>query len=641
MTDLLWQPGIDRLNHSAMAEFLRAHPNCDSYADLHQWSIDNVETFWSDVWDYCDIIGEKGPKPWLSSERIFKAQFFPQGSLNYAENCLRAPDDQLALIGLWENGDQREVSFKELRHMVAAVSEYLKHQGVVPGDVVAGFLPHGIHAVVACLATAAIGATWSSCSPDFGVAGLVDRFGQVEPKVLFTINAYHYNGKLVSITDKIDAIVEQLPSLRSVVVESYIDSAAMPNCNHVQWNDCLATDNNGIQYVRVPFNHPLFVLYSSGTTGKPKCIEHSVGGALLQHQKEHVFHGDIKAGDRLMYFTTCGWMMWNWQLTALAAGATLVCYDGSPFFEGPQCMWSLSEQLQITHFGTSAKYIAAIEKADYKPREQFGLADLRVIFSTGSPLAPEGFDFVYQHIKNDVMLASIAGGTDLLGCFAAGNPIMPVYRGELQSLALGMATNVFDEEAKPLTTEKGELVCTKPFVSMPLRFVGDEGDKKYHGAYFEKFDNIWAHGDFAEITQHGGLIIYGRSDALLNPGGVRIGTAEIYREVESFEEVAESICIGQQWDDDVRVVLFLKMADGYDLNDDLRVAIAKRIREQNTPRHVPAKMIEVSDIPRTLSGKITEVAVRQVVHNETVKNTDALANPEALELFKNLPELQS
>lgn len=640
MTSLLWQPSAEALENSAMAKLANQLGPFNDYAEFHEWSITHLEEFWSAVWDSTGIVGSKGDKPYLSSHsEIFKARFFPQGRLNYAENLLQANDDALAIIALWEDGREQQLSYGQLREQVASASEFLRQQGVGEGDVVAGFVPHGITAVVGLLATAALGAVWTSCSPDFGVAGLVDRFGQVAPKALFTINAYHYNTKLVPMKSKVDEIVAALPSLKAVVVEDYV-SCEDDFSDYYSMSQVVSTANTGLRYVQVGFNDPLFVLYSSGTTGKPKCIQHSVGGALIQHRKEHALHGDMKMGDRLMYFTTCGWMMWNWQVSALAGGTTLVCYDGSPFVGGPNKMWELSERYEVTHFGTSAKYLAAIEKGGYHPREHYHLKPLRVLFSTGSPLAPEGFDFVYQHVKADVCLASIIGGTDLLGCFAGGNPITPVFKGEIQCLALGMATNVWDDEGQALIAQKGELVCTQPFPSMPLCFVGDEGDKKYHSAYFEHFENIWSHGDYAEITEQGGLIIFGRSDALLNPGGVRIGTAEIYREVESFSEIEESICIGQQWEDDTRVVLFVRMKAGYELDESLKQAMAKRIREQNTPRHVPAKIIAVDDIPRTLSGKITEVAVRQVVHGETVKNTDALANPESLALFKDLPELQ-
>ncbi len=490
------------------------------------------------------------------------------------------------------------------------------------------------------LATSSIGAIWSSCSPDFGINGVVDRFGQIEPKVLFCADGYFYNGKQFDSLAAVKGVLERIPGIRkTIVVPFWRDRPALPDGGrYCHWSS-FRDDQYELSFAPVPFDHPLFIMYSSGTTGTPKCIVHGHGGTLLQHLKEHVLHCDIGAGDRVFYFTTCGWMMWNWLASVLATGASLILYDGAPFYEDGRILWRIADEERMTVFGTSAKYLAAQEKAGIRPRDEFGLAELKSVLSTGSPLAPAGFDYVYDAIAADVQLSSIAGGTDIISCFAAGNPVLPVRRGELQCLALGMAVDVFDEDGKSVRGEKGELVCTEAFPSMPVGFWNDPGDRRYHAAYFDRFPGVWAHGDHAEITASGGMIIHGRSDAVLNPGGVRIGTAEIYRQVEKLDEVIESIAIGQQWDDDVRVVLFVVLRDGVQLDDELRARIKKVIRDNTTPRHVPAKIIDVPEIPRTISGKIVELAVRAVVHGESVKNTDALANPQALEHFRDIPAL--
>jgi acetoacetyl-CoA synthetase len=527
--------------------------------------------------------------------------------------------------------------------------------GIEKGDRVAAFMPNTEETVVAMLATTSIGAIWSSCSPDFGLQGVIDRFGQIEPKVLFTTDGYFYGGKILNSLTKVAAISEKLTSLEQVIViphiqlgqHSELDTNRLDTSelNTISasiklWHEVLDNEAKQIEFVAVPFSHPLYIMYSSGTTGVPKCIVHSVGGTLLQHAKELRLHSDVKAEDSIFYYSTCGWMMWNWLVSSLSIGATVVLYDGSPFYPSGERLWQMAEDHQVSIFGTSAKYIAALEKAHIKPKEDFNLTRLKAVLSTGSPLAHESFDYVYRDIKADVCLSSISGGTDIISCFALGNPILPVYRGELQCLGLGMAVNIFDDQQQPLIQQKGELVCTEPFPSCPIGFWQDEGNHKFHQAYFDRFDNIWAHGDYGEITQQGGLIIHGRSDAVLNPGGVRIGTAEIYRQVEKLDQVVESIAIGQQWQDDVRVILFVILAADEILNDELIQLIRSTIRSNTTPRHVPAKVIQVADIPRTISGKIVELAVRNVVHNEKVKNTDALKNPEALDLYKNLPELQ-
>jgi len=536
-----------------------------------------------------------------------------------------------------EDGARRELSRDELRETVARVAASLRACGVEKGDRVAGFLPNCPEAIIAMLATASIGAIWSSCSPDFGINGVVDRFGQIEPKVLFAANAYFYNGKVCDSLATIAGVAKAIPSLVQTVIVPFVATVAVETGidNAVLWQDFLAADAS-LAITPVEFNHPLYVMYSSGTTGVPKCIVHGHGGTLLQQSKEHVLHTGVTEGDKLFYFTTCGWMMWNWLVCGLGTGATLILFDGAPFFRDGRILWEIAEREGISIFGTSAKYISALENTSVRPKDDFSLPELRAVLSTGSPLAPASFDFVYEAIGSDLQLASISGGTDILSCFALGNPMLPVRRGELQCRGLGMATEIYDESGHSVIGEHGELVCTRPFPSTPVGFWNDSDGARYRAAYFERFPGVWAHGDFAELTKDGGMLIHGRSDSVLNPGGVRIGTAEIYRQVEKLNEVVESIAIGQNWDDDVRVILFVLLQDGTDLDDDLVARIRKTIRDNTTPRHVPAKVISVAEIPRTKSGKIVELAVRSVVHGEAVKNTEALANPEALEYFRDL-----
>jgi acetoacetyl-CoA synthetase len=557
---------------------------------------------------------------------------------------LRRRDDTDAMVFWAEDQIKRRISWRTLYDDVSKLAAALRAMGVGPGDRCAGFVPNAPEAVIAMLAVTALGAVWTSCSPDFGAQGVLDRFGQVAPKVLFTADGYIYDGKRHDSLARVAEMAPSLPSVERVVVFPNLSAApelgTMPNA--VLWSDFVAEQAGGdIAFERLPFAHPLYIMYSSGTTGTPKCIVHSAGGTLLQHLKEHRLHCDVKPGDRVFYFTTCGWMMWNWLVSALASEATLLLYDGSPFAAKDDILFDFAEAEAMTFFGASAKYIDTLSNRSVTPISTHKLGALRIFASTGSPLAPEGFDYVYENVKRDLCLSSIAGGTDIMGCFVCGNPIGPVWRGEIQVRALGMATDVFDEAGNSVRGEKGELVCTAPFPSMPIGFLNDVTGERYHAAYFERFVDVWCHGDFVELTSHNGMIIYGRSDATLNPGGVRIGTAEIYRQVEAFEEIEEAICIGQEWQNDTRVVLFIRMAAGQNLSADLIGAVRKRIRENCSPRHMPAKVVAVADIPRTRSGKITELAVRDVVHGRKVKNKEALANPEALDLFAGLAELES
>ncbi len=648
MTEPLWTPDEARCRATRLNDFMqtlsqRHQLDLNSYEQLHQWSVEQSETFWSDFWDYAGIIGDKGDRVLEHPDRMPGARWFPRARLNFAENLLRYRDDRSAVIFRGEDDTRIELSHAELYLQVAQLASALRREGVTAGDRVSGFMPNIPATLIGMLATASIGAIWSSCSPDFGINGVLDRFGQVKPKILLTTDGYRYNGKRLNSLERVQGIADQLHSVEKIVVVPFLDTTPDISAldRAVLLPDFVDSQASEIEFASLPFDHPLYVMYSSGTTGVPKCIVHSAGGTLIQHLKEHILHTDVGRDDRLFYYTTCGWMMWNWLVSGLATGCTLMLFDGSPFAPRPSVLWDIAEQEGITVFGTSAKYIAALEKAGVKPRESHNLEKLRSVLSTGSPLAHENFEYVYRDIKQDLQLSSISGGTDIISCFALGCPIRSVYAGELQCRGLGMAVEIFDDNGNPVRGEKGELVCTRPFPSMPIGFWNDEDGQKYHDAYFGQFDNIWAHGDYGEITAHDGLIIHGRSDAVLNPGGVRIGTAEIYRQVEKVDEVLGSLCIGQPWDNDVRVVLFVRLKEGFSLNDALIKRIRDTIRANTTPRHVPAKVIEVADIPRTISGKIVELAVRKVVLGEEVKNKDALANPEALELFRDLPELQS
>ncbi len=646
----IWAPSQDRIESSLLARFIAATSQqtgnaIPDYDKVWDWSVSSPEQFWDALWDFCGVIGNKSGPTLLNKDTLIKAQFFPEAELNYAENLLGHAGDGASIIFHSENGDRIEWSWADLKGTVSKLQQVLIAQGIKQGDRVAGFLPNMPEAIAAMLAVTSLGAVWSSCSPDFGLNGVKDRFGQIEPKILFTADAYHYNGKTHSSLDIAAKLADDIPSIKQVIVIPYVETSAdisILDEKGAHWSDVLGGyEAREIVFTRVNFAAPLFIMFSSGTTGLPKCIIHSVGGSLLQHMKEHQLQCDIKPGDRFFYFTTCGWMMWNWLVSGLASGATLVLFDGSPFYPDGTILADITAAEKVTHFGTSAKYIDACAKADVKPAQTHDLSALRTIMSTGSPLAPEGYDYIYKDWKADVCLSSIAGGTDILACFVGGSPISPVYRGQCQKRHLAMNTQVFDENGKALQGEPGELVCTSPHPSMPIGFWDDPDGKKYRAAYFDKFENVWRHGDWVELTAQNGMTFYGRSDAVLNPGGVRIGTAEIYRQVERIEEVLEGLVIGQQWDNDVRVVLFVRLRQGVTLDDALIKRIKTEIRQNATPRHVPAKVIAVTDIPRTKSGKITELAVRDVVHGREVKNTEAMANPEALELFKNLDALQS
>ena len=641
----LWQPDPARQAATRMAALMQAQGKA-SYDELWQWSVSEPAAFWSTVWDFCGAVGEKGRQILVDREKMPGARWFPDAQVNYAENLLARRGEGEALVFWGEDKVKRRWTHAQLYREVARIQRCLIEAGVQAGDRVAGYLPNLPETLAAMLAATALGAIWSSASPDFGVQGVLDRFGQIEPKVLICVDGYWYNGKPVDCLEKNAEVVARMPSLvRTVVVPYLAEQPAIDGiANALSWSDLPTVDAaSEVIFKRLAFDHPLFIMFSSGTTGVPKCIVHCHGGVLLQHLKEHQLHSDVRPGDRLFYFTTCGWMMWNWLVSGLAAGATLLLYDGSPFAGKGKVLFDYAEAEGMTHFGTSAKFIDAAAKLGLTPGKTHDLSRLRAMFSTGSPLSPEGFEWVYREIKGDILLASISGGTDIVSCFVLGNPVLPVYRGEIQCRGLGMAVAVFDEGGRPVRAEKGELVCTVPFPSMPVGFWNDTDGSKYHAAYFDRFENIWCHGDFAELTAHGGMIIYGRSDATLNPGGVRIGTAEIYRQVEQLPEVVESLVIGQDWppgkNDDVRVVLFVKLADGHVLDEALIDRIKRQIRDNTTPRHVPAKVVQVQDIPRTKSGKIVELAVRNVVHERPVKNVEALANPEALENFRARPEL--
>lgn len=644
----LWTPTEDFKNAQPLSRFMTwlseregtTFPDVDA---LHVWSVENRGKFWSAIWDFCGVEGEKGEHALINDGRMLEARFFPDARLNFAQNLLRQSGETDALIFRGEDKVSYRWSWDELKGRVSRLQQAFAAMGIGEGDRVAAMMPNLPETIACMLAATSLGAIWSSCSPDFGPQGVLDRFGQIEPKLFITCDGYWYNGKLQDVSAKVRDVAAEL-KVPVLVVPYAGDAAALagsiPNARTLE-RFIEGFEVRPLEFRQLPFSHPLYILFSSGTTGVPKCIVHSAGGTLLQHLKEHVLHCGIQPGDRLFYYTTCGWMMWNWLASGLAAGATLCLFDGSPFAPNGSVLFDYAAEEKFAVFGTSAKYIDAVRKSGLEPLKSHDLSALRLITSTGSPLSPEGFTFVYEGIKRDVHLASISGGTDIVSCFVLGNPLKPVWRGEIQGPGLGLAMDVWNDDGQSVRGEKGELVCTKAFPSMPVMFWNDPDGKKYRAAYFERFDNVWCHGDFAEWTSHGGLVIHGRSDATLNPGGVRIGTAEIYNQVEQMPEVLEALCIGQDWDDDVRVILFVRLANGHTLEDNLVAAIKNRIRTGCTPRHVPARIIAVTDIPRTKSGKIVELAVREVVHGRPVKNKEALANPEALDLFADLDALKS
>ncbi len=638
----LWKPSFPE--KTQLAAFMRNLGQDElDYDRFWRWSVENPEIFWNAVWDFCDLIGEKGEGFIKNAGQMPGAQFYPNGKINYAENLLRHRGPNPAIIFLDEQGRERVLSFDDLYTQVASWQAQFKAWGLKKGDRVAACMPNMPETVIACLAATSLGAIWSSASPDFGVQGLIDRFGQIQPKILIAVDGYFYNGKTIDCLQKVRDVQPKLEGLEHTIIVPFVTDK--PNLDGIS-KGVLSTDlpkGQTVSFVRVEFNHPLFIMFSSGTTGVPKCIVHGHGGTLIQHVKEHHLQTNINNGDRIFYFTTCGWMMWNWLISGLASGATLLLFDGSPFYPDGNVLWDFTSRQKAMLFGTSAKYIDALKINNLNPGQDYDLSSLKVINSTGSPLVHESFDYVYNHIKKDVHLASISGGTDIVSCFVLGNPISPVYRGEIQGPGLGLAINVFDDDGKPIPegAGSGELVCTKPFPCMPVMFWNDTDGAKYKAAYFERFDNIWCHGDWIERTKHHGLIIHGRSDATLNPGGVRIGTAEIYRQVEQVPEVMESIAVGQDWDGDVRVILFVKLKPHAALDDALMDKIKKQIRIGASPRHVPAKIIQITDIPRTKSGKITEIAVRDIIHGRKIKNIEALANPEALEQYKDLTALKA
>jgi acetoacetyl-CoA synthetase len=649
MSQLLWQPSQERRQQTNIYSFLeyvnqRHDKSFATYDDLYQWSIAESPAFWAALWDYGEVIHSQPYDAVVDDvHKMPGARWFEGAKLNFAENLLRYRDDQVALSFRGEGLPTVSMTYAQLYDRVARLASSLREMGIKSGDRVAGFMPNMSETVVAMLATTSIGAIWSSCSPDFGIKGVLDRFGQIEPRVLFTANGYSYNGKQFDSLGRIAEILKELPSIEKVIVVPYTEEDPDPGRvpNGVLFDDFLAAQPQELEFEQVPANHPLYIMYSSGTTGVPKCIVHGVVGTLLQHIKELKLHTDVKREDTIFYFTTCGWMMWNWLVSSLSLGARVLLFDGNPFYPDASAMWQMAEEERISIFGTSASYLAALEKAGVKPGESFDLTPLKAVLSTGSPLSVESFQFVYRDIKEDLCLSSISGGTDIISCFALGNPMGPVYAGELQVRGLGMKVEAYDEEGKAVAGEQGELVCTLAAPSMPIYFWNDPDQQKYHDAYFDVYPGIWRHGDWIEITDHGGVIIYGRSDATLKPSGVRIGTAEIYRQVELIPEVLDSLVVGQDWSNDVRIILFVKLRDGVELSDELVKRIKTTIRQNATPRHVPAKIIAVDDIPYTISGKKVELAVRKVIHGREVKNKDALANPESLDLYMDLPELST
>ena len=650
MSEILWQPSEEQIRETNMYRFIqyvngRYDLSISDYPGLYQWSVEKIPDFWAAMWDFADIIHSEPYSEVVDDlGKMPGAQWFPGARLNFAENLLRYRDEETAIIFKGEDQPVRRLTYARLYDEVARVAASLKDLGIQPGDRVVGYMPNMPETIIAMLAAVSLGATWSSCSPDFGFKGVMDRFGQIAPKVLFSADGYFFKGKRVDSLERVGAIAREIPSIEKIVIVPYTQEK--PDISGVDKSvlmEGFKADQSGlsVDFKQLPADHPLYIMYSSGTTGLPKCMVQGSAGILINQLKEHILHTDVKRKDVVFYFTTCGWMMWNWLTCALGTGATIVLYDGNPFYPDETALWQMAQDEALTVFGTSAGYISALKNAGLRPGERFHLKPLRALLSTGSPLTEEGFEFVYDAIKKDLQLASISGGTDLNGCFALGNPMAPVYSGELQTRGLGMKVEAYNDRAEPVYNQQGELVCTAPFPSMPIYFWNDPDGQKYHNAYFDVYPGVWRHGDYIEINEHGGVKIYGRSDATLNPGGVRIGTAEIYRQVDLLDEIADSIVVGQSWKNDVRVVLFVKMAEGCELTDELKQKIKKHIRGEATPRHVPAKIIEVPDIPYTLNMKKVELAVKNMIEGRSVKNRDALQNPEVLEFYSDIGELQT
>ena len=640
MSKIMWNPSEERKNSALITDFINQLPlNFDSYFDLHKWSIDNLEEFWSEFWKFSGIKYSKTYDSILDNPVMPGAKWFVGSELNYAQNLLSGSPNQLAIISTGENRSDQKYTFKDLNTAVSKAQAGLESLGVKKGSRVAAFVPNCVESIILMLATTSCGAIWTSCSPDFGSQGVIDRFSQVEPAILIVSNGYSYNGKIFPLDKKINGVIESIDSIQNIVCIDFVEVSC--NLNHssvISYDNLLLNDSYTPNFVQVPFDHPLYIMYSSGTTGPPKSIVHGTGGTLIQHLKEHQLQCDIQAGkDRLFWFTTCGWMMWNWLVSALASGATIVLYDGSPSYPNLGSLWDIAERTKVTHFGTSPKFLSACNNAGLIPRDVSDLTSLKSVLSTGSPLVSEQYDWVYDNIKSNVLLSSISGGTDILGCFLAGSPILPVHRGEIQCAQLGMDVQSWNEAGESIIGESGELVCVKPFPSMPIHFWNDHSNQKYVSAYFEKFRNVWTHGDYVEMTENGGAIISGRSDTTLNPGGVRIGTAEIYRSVENISEISDAIIVGKPNNDDVELVLCVKLNEGSALDENLIDQIKALIRMKNTPRHVPKYVFEVADIPYTISGKKVEKAVLSTIIGEKIKNKDALANPESLKEYSNLP----
>lgn len=647
MSNILWQPSAERIAQCQLLRFIQYindqyHLALNNYHSIYQWSIAHPADFWLAVWQFCQVIGTPPTQVVVTSEQMKNTKWFIKAKLNFAENLLRRRDEHLAFIFASERGDYRMMTYADLYTQVAQLATHLRQQGVGVGDRVAAMMPNMPETVIAMLATTSIGAIWSSCSPDFGLEGLVDRFGQIQPKILFAVEGHTYKGKIFNHIEKIRDLQQQIPTLIQTIVVPYVQSQPVIGAlNHsIIYQDCLVKDHDAFYFEQLPFNHPVYILYSSGTTGKPKCMVHGAGGTLLQHLKELVLHTDLHPQDRIFFYTTCGWMMWNWLVSSLAVGAAVVLFDGAPFHPTPQVLFNLIDQADISIFGVGATFLESAEKLGLEPKKTHALSRLRTILSTGSPLLPESFDYVYQKITSDVCLSSISGGSDIISTFALGNPLLPVYRGEIQCIGLGMSVEIFNDAGKPVIGEKGELVCTQPFPSMPVYFWNDPDGKKYDHAYFDKFPGVWTHGDYAEMTEHGGLIIYGRSDATINTRGIRIGTAEIYRQVEKIDAVLDCLAVGQDWQGDVRIILFVILRENHTLTDDLRQKIKDSIRKNASPYHVPEKIIQVPDLPRTKNNKLVELAVKNAIENQPIKNLTALENPQCLDYFRHIEELQ-